>query len=65
MQKFSRTEKIWLILFALVLIGLIGGCMYETVVNHRPIGPRPTRKLKVQSGLLRKKCLPDSFCDIL
>ncbi len=65
MQKFSRSEKIWLILFALVLIGLIGGCMYETVANHRPIGPRPTRKVNVQSGLLRIKSLSDSFCDIL
>ncbi len=65
MQKFSRSEKIWLILFILVLIGLIGGCMYETVVNHKPIGPRPTRKVKVQSGLLRIKSLSDSFRDIL
>ena len=65
MQKFSRSEKIWLILFALVLIGLIGGCMYETVVNHKPIGPRPTRKIKDQSGSLRIKSLPDSFRDIL
>jgi hypothetical protein len=65
MQKFSRSEKIWLILFALVLIGLIGGCMYETVANHKPIGPRPTRKVKVQSGLLRIKSLSDSFSDIL
>lgn len=65
MQKFSRNEKIWLILFALVMIGLIGGCMYETIVNHRPIGPRPTRKVNVQSGLLRIKSLSDSFCDIL
>jgi len=65
MQKFSRTEKMWLIFFAIVLIGLIGGCMYETVVNHKPIGPRPTRKVKVQSGLFRIERLPDSFCDIL
>ena len=65
MQKFSSSEKIWLILFALVLVGLIGGCMYETVVNHRPIGPRPTRKVNVQSGSLRIKSLSDSFSDIL
>ena len=65
MQKFSHSEKTWLILFALLLIGLIGGCMYETVVNHKPIGPRPTRKVNVQSGLLRIKSLSDSFRDIL
>jgi hypothetical protein len=65
MQKFSRTEKIWLILFILILIGLVGGCMYETVVSHRPIGPRPSRKVKVQSRLLRIKRLSDSFGNIL
>ncbi len=41
MQKLSRTEKIWLIFFVLIVIGLMGGCMYETVVYHKPIGPRP------------------------
>ena len=65
MQKFSRPEKIWLILFILILIGLVGGCMYETVVSHRPIGPRPSRKVKVQSRLLRIKRLSDSFGNIL
>jgi hypothetical protein len=44
MQKLSRTEKMWLIFFALVLAGLIGGCMYETVTNHKPLGPRPIIK---------------------
>jgi hypothetical protein len=44
MQKLSRSEKMWLIFFTLVLIGLIGGCMYNTVTNHKPIGPRPMRK---------------------
>jgi hypothetical protein len=44
MQKLSRTEKMWLIFFALVLIGLIGGCMYDTVTNHKTMGPRPIRK---------------------
>jgi hypothetical protein len=65
MQKFSRTEKLWLIFFTLVLIGLVGGCMYETVVSHRPIGPRPMRKVKLQSGLLRIERLPDSFGNII
>jgi hypothetical protein len=45
MQKLSRTEKMWLIFFAIVLIGLIGGCMYETVTNHKPLGPKPVRKI--------------------
>ncbi len=44
MQKLSRTEKMWLIFFTLVLVGLMGGCMYETVTNHKPLGPRPTIK---------------------
>ena len=44
MQKLTKSEKMWLIFFALILIGLIGGCMYETVSNHKPIGPRPIRK---------------------
>jgi hypothetical protein len=44
MQKLTRSEKMWLIFFALILIGLIGGCMYETVSNHKSIGPRPIRK---------------------
>jgi hypothetical protein len=44
MQKLTRIEKMWLIFFALVLIGLIGGCMYETVTSHKTIGPRPIRK---------------------
>ena len=44
MHKLSRREKIWLICFALVLLGLIGGCMYDTVTDHKPIGPRPSLK---------------------
>jgi hypothetical protein len=44
MQRLSRTEKMWLIFFFLVLIGLIGGCMYDTVANHKSIGQRPFRK---------------------
>jgi hypothetical protein len=48
MQKLSRSEKKWLFFFTLVLIGLIGGCMYETVLNHKPLGPRPTIKENVQ-----------------
>jgi hypothetical protein len=44
MHRFTRSEKMWLIIFAFILIGLVGGCMYETVTNHRPIGPRPVRK---------------------
>lgn len=42
MQKLTRTEKMWLIFFAIVLISLIGGCIYETVVYHKPIGARPS-----------------------
>jgi hypothetical protein len=41
MQKLSRNEKLWLIFFGLTLILLIGGCMYDTVNTHKPIGPRP------------------------
>lgn len=48
MQKLSRTEKMWLTIFAVILIGLIGGCMYETVTNHQAIGPRPERKINTQ-----------------
>jgi hypothetical protein len=44
MKKLSRSEKMWLILFAIILVGLIGGCMYETVSNHKPVGPRPAGK---------------------
>jgi hypothetical protein len=44
MQKLSGKEKTWLIFFTLVLIGLVGGCMYDMVTNHKPIGPRPIRK---------------------
>jgi hypothetical protein len=44
MQKLSRREKMWLIFFALILFGLIGGCMYDTVTSHKPLGPRPTMK---------------------
>jgi len=47
MQKLTRSEKMWLIFFTLILIGLIGGCMYETVSNHKPIGPRPIRKEQI------------------
>jgi hypothetical protein len=48
MQKLSKNEKMWLIFFALILFGLIGGCMYDTVTSHKPIGPRPTIKQDVQ-----------------
>jgi cell division protein FtsL len=48
MQKLSRVEKMWLIFFAVVLIGLIGGCMYDTVTNHKALGPRPTMKDQTQ-----------------
>lgn len=41
MAKLTRTEKIWLIFFGIVLISLIGGCIFETVVYHKPIGARP------------------------
>ena len=44
MVNLSRNEKKWLILFGLVLTGLVAGCMYETVVYHSPIGPRPVIK---------------------
>jgi hypothetical protein len=65
MQRLSRTEKMWLILFAVILIGLIGGCMYETVTNHRPLGPRPVRKVDTQSVLFRTERLSDPFRQIL
>jgi hypothetical protein len=48
MKRLSRSEKMWLIFFALVLVGLIGSCMYDTISNHKPLGPRPTRKEEVQ-----------------
>ena len=47
MKKLSRREKMWLIFFALILFGLIGGCMYDTVTSHKPIGPRPEMRQNV------------------
>ena len=46
MQNLTKSDKRWLIFFALILIGMIAGCMYETVAYHAPIGPRPTSKEK-------------------
>jgi cell division protein FtsL len=48
MNKLSRSEKMWLIFFAVVFISLVGSCMYETVTKHDPIGPRPTRQQESQ-----------------
>jgi hypothetical protein len=48
MQKLSRSEKMWLICFALILLGLVGGCMYDTVTSHKPLGPRPSMKQDVK-----------------
>jgi len=48
MKRLSRSEKMWLMFFALVLAGLIGGCMFETISNHKPLGPRPIREEEVQ-----------------
>jgi hypothetical protein len=44
MPNLTRTDKKWLIFFALILIGMMGGCMYETVAFHDPIGPKPVIK---------------------
>jgi len=41
MQNLSKSEKVWVVFFGMILIGLIGGCMFETMVYHKPIGPRP------------------------
>jgi len=41
MKKLSRNEKMWLLFFAALLISLAGGCLFETVKHHKPIGPRP------------------------
>jgi hypothetical protein len=46
MINLTRSDKKWLIFFGLLLIGLIAGCMYETVIYHAPIGPRPVIKDK-------------------
>jgi hypothetical protein len=44
MQNLTRSDKNWLIFFALILIGMMAGCMYETVAFHAPIGPKPVIK---------------------
>jgi hypothetical protein len=44
MVNLTRNEKRWLILFGLILAGMIAGCMYETVISHARIGPRPVIK---------------------
>ncbi|MFI5123954.1 MAG: hypothetical protein ACHQDF_01440 [Chitinophagales bacterium] len=46
MKRLSRTEKNWLILFIVIVIGLMAGCMIETVVDSSPWNPRPTLKAK-------------------
>lgn len=65
MQKFSRIEKMWLLFFTFIMICLVIGCMYETIANHKPIGPRPIQKIKSESALLRIKRLADSFGNVL
>jgi hypothetical protein len=41
MRRLSRTDKAWLILFVVILIALVAGCMLETVLNSKPWHPRP------------------------
>jgi len=46
MKRLSHTEKIWLVIFLVVVIGLMAGCMIETVMDSGPWNPRPTLKAK-------------------
>jgi hypothetical protein len=46
MKKLSRREKTWLVIFIIIVIGLMAGCMMETVLDSGPWNPRPTLNAK-------------------
>jgi hypothetical protein len=46
MKRLSHTEKIWLVIFLILVIGLMAGCMIETVLDSSPWNPRPTLNAK-------------------
>jgi hypothetical protein len=46
MKKLSRGEKTWLVIFIIIVIGLMAGCMMETALDSGPWNPRPTLNAK-------------------
>ncbi|MEO6961266.1 MAG: hypothetical protein ABIY90_04820 [Puia sp.] len=41
MKKLNASERTWLIIFIVIIIGLMAGCMIETVSDSNTWGPRP------------------------
>jgi hypothetical protein len=48
MKKFTSSEQIWLILFVVVIIGLMAGCMMSTVKQSGTWGPRPSTSMMMK-----------------
>jgi hypothetical protein len=46
MKRLNASERAWLIFFIVIVIGLMAGCMIETVVNSEPWQPRPAEPKK-------------------